>query len=238
MSIFSNLFAKKQLDVLSIGDVFIDTFIAMDGDGTIANAGSDHATLTIPWGDKLPYEHATAIAGVGNAGNAAVAVARLGARSGLLAIVGNDSDGDRILKHYQDEHLVMDFLKRDPNLPTNNAYVLQEGPERTILVHQNPYDYQVPSELLSAFKPKWIYLTSLGKTTLQFHHDLAQWLQNHPETKLAFQPGTFQMQLGKEALQDIYKRSDALFCNKEESKRILGTDSNDYHVLHAAMRAL
>jgi sugar/nucleoside kinase (ribokinase family) len=238
MSIFSNLFGKKQLDVLSIGDVFIDTFIAMDGDGTVANANTDHATLTIPWGDKLPYEKATAIAGVGNAGNAAVAVARLGAQSGLLAIVGNDPDGDKILAQYRKEKLVMDFLKRDANLPTNNAYVLQEGPERTILVHQNPYDYEVPKKLLAQFSPKWIYLTSLGKTTLQFHHDLAAWLNEHPETKLAFQPGTFQMQLGKDALADIYKRSDAFFCNKEESQRILGTGSDDYQTLHASMRAL
>ncbi|KKT12365.1 MAG: Sugar kinase, ribokinase family [Candidatus Azambacteria bacterium GW2011_GWC2_43_27] len=52
-------------------------------------------------------------------------------------------------------------------------------------------------------------------------------MQLHPEIKLAFQPGTFQMKFGKETLAGIYKRTDIFFCNKEEARRILATEEHD-----------
>jgi len=234
-----NLFSKKkELDFLSIGDVFIDTFIELETADIKTDANGEHVTLTIPWGDKIPFKGATPIVGVGNAGNAAIAAARLGLATGLETIFGTDEDGDRIAAYYKSENLDFSFIKRVADKPTNNAYVLQYGPERTILVNQQPYDYQVPEKLLAELKPKWIYFTSIAKNTLQFHHDLAAWIKKNPNSKLAFQPGTFQMTLGKDALADVYKATELFFCNKEESQRILGIDSSDYAILHSEMRKL
>lgn len=228
---------KQSIDFLAIGDVFIDTFIQLES-ADIHTDENGRSTLTLPWADKIPYQEAIAIPGVGNAGNAAVAAARLGTTSSLLTIFGTDADGERIEQHYRKENLDQSFITRVDNLPTNNAYVLQYGPERTILVNQQPYQYQVPMELLADKKPKWIYFTSITRSAVQFHHDLAAWVTANPGTQLAFQPGTFQMQLGKEELADIYAASTAFFCNKEEAQRILGIDSNDYAILHATMRNL
>ena len=129
-------------------------------------------------------------------------------------------------------------MKKDATLPTNNAYVLKYGPERTILVKQEAYPYEVPEELLDTNKPKWIYLTSIGKSALSFQHDLVAWVKAHPDVKLAFQPGTFQMQVGKDELKDVYAASDIFFCNKEEAERILGLPHAGFLELHKAMRAL
>jgi ribokinase len=52
-------------------------------------------------------------------------------------------------------------------------------------------------------------------------------LKNNPETKLAFQPGTFQIKLGAEKLKDIYTRTEIFFCNLEEAERILGIENTD-----------
>lgn len=228
---------KKRLDVLSIGDVFIDIFIELPAADIEPAPSGQGQVLEIPWGDKIPYSKSTSIVGVGNAGNAAVSAARLGAVSGLLAITGNDADGQKIWDHFKSENVLLDFLGKDANLPTNDAYVLQYGPERTILVNQQPYAYEVPS-VMDAYDVKWVYLTSLNKESLDFHHHLVEWLNRNPNVKLAFQPGTFQMELGKDILWDVYKRTDIFFCNKEESQRILGIDSADYALLHAGIRAL
>ncbi len=233
-----NLFKKKQMDFLAIGDVFIDTFIELETANIETDAHGEHPTLVMPWGDKIAYKSETPVVGVGNAGNAAIAATRLGLNAGLQAIFGTDEDGDRIWNYYKSEKLNPAFIKRVSDKPTNNAYVLQYGPERTILVNQQPYDYQVPEKLLAELKPKWIYFTSIAKNTLQFHHDLATWITKNPNTKLAFQPGTFQMTLGKDALADVYKATELFFCNKEESQRILGIDSDDYAILHSEMRKL
>ena len=226
------------IDFLAIGDVFIDTFIELQDAEVHCNVNNEDCTLSMRFGDKIPYKNATAVIGVGNAGNAAVAGARLGASSALLTITGDDADGTKIWDHLLSEKVIPTFMQKESSMPTNNAYVLQYGPERTILVKQAEYPYAIPTELLATAKPSWIYFTSIARNTLQFHHDLAAWVQAHPETKLAFQPGTFQMQLGTEALKDVYAATYAFFCNKEEAQRILKLPTADFPELHAGIRAL
>lgn len=229
---------NRKIDFLAIGDVFNDTFIELEDAHVTCNIDNANCTISMKFGDKLPYKSASVVRGVGNAGNAATAAARLGLSSALLTITGNDDDGQKIFDHFAKEHVSQLFMKKDVTLPTNNAYVLKYGPERTILVKQEAYPYTVPVELLNQNKPKWIYLTSIGKSTVQFHHDLVGWLTEHPEIKLAFQPGTFQMILGKDELVNVYKRTDAFFCNKEEAQRILNLPDADFTELHTAMRGL
>jgi ribokinase len=67
----------------------------------------------------------------------------------------------------------------------------------------------------------------MGENSIEYHKEIAQYLKNHPETKLAFQPGTFQMKLGTEILADIYAESDIFFCNVEEAQRILKSEEHD-----------
>lgn len=231
---------NEPIDFLAIGDVFIDTFIALDPDNATVtcDANGANCTLSMKFGDKLPYLSATPVVAVGNAGNAAVAGARLGTKSALLTITGNDDDGRKIWDKLASEKVIPTFMTKDPTLPSNNAYVLQYGPERTILVKQAEYPYAVPTALLEANMPAWIYFTSISHNTLAFHNDLAAWVKAHPTVKLAFQPGTFQMQLGAEALKDIYAATYAFFCNKEEAQRILNKPTAEFAELHAGIRAL
>jgi ribokinase len=52
---------------------------------------------------------------------------------------------------------------------------------------------------------------------------------------LAFQPGTFQIKAGSKRLENIYKRTDIFFANKEEYQRILGTAEEDVKKLMKLM---
>jgi sugar/nucleoside kinase (ribokinase family) len=105
---------------------------------------------------------------------------------------------------------------------TNYHYVLWYGNERTILVKHEEFSYQVP---VLDHEPKWIYLSSLAANSLPYHQALMRLLDTVPNTRLAFQPGTFQMKLGVDALLPLYKRTDLFFCNKEEAARILELSS-------------
>ena len=110
-------------------------------------------------------------------------------------------------------------METDKTLPTNYHYVLWYDVERTILIKHAPFERHVTAFASSA--PKWLYFSSLGENTEAFHHEISAWLAQNPETKLAFQPGTFQIKLGKEKLKDIYARTNIFFCNFEEAERIL-----------------
>ena len=58
---------------------------------------------------------------------------------------------------------------------------------------------------------------------------IADYLEANPKVRLAFQPGTFQIQLGFEELKRVYARTDILVVNMEEAQRLLKIDSAGGH---------
>ena len=80
-------------------------------------------------------------------------------------------------------------------------------------------------------KPKWIYFSSVSEHAIDYHDDVSDWLDEHPEVKLAFQPGTFQMEAGVERLKRIYARTEVLILNREEAVLVSGGDYHDLHDL-------
>ena len=104
--------------------------------------------------------------------------------------------------------------------------------DRTILIKHEEFEYSLPD----IGSPRWVYFSSLGGNSLEFHKTVENYLYSHPDIKLAFQPGTFQIKTGLEALKKIYERADLFFCNKEETQRILKTEEQDIKKLLAIMR--
>lgn len=222
-------------DFVAIGDTAVDEFIRLKDASVHCDVDTSACTITMRWGDKIPYEFAETVAGVGNAANAAVAAARLGLESAFVSNVGADENGKKILEVFTQEGVDTAFVAVHKDLPTNHHYVLWYESERTILIRHENYPYALPQDFPA---PKWVYLSSAGERSADFHTELATWLSAHPETKLAFQPGTFQISMGKEKLAALYARTEVFACNKEEAARILGIESKDPKELFAAMHAL
>ena len=227
---------NKMLDILAIGDIVTDAFIKLNDAEVLDTHKVDHIErqLCVRFGDKVPYEEVEVIRAVGNSANAAVSASRLGLHSALMAVVGDDEEGKKCLEVLKNENIALDYMETDKTLPTNYHYVLCYGVERTILVKHSPFERHMPN--ISA--PKWIYLSSLASNTESFHHEIAEWLKNHPETKLAFQPGTFQMKLGLEKLKNIYENTEIFFCNLEEAEKILSLQTKDILELSKGLQAL
>ena len=226
---------EKQLDVLAIGDLVVDDFIRLKDAEATCDLDQENCKLSVRFGDKVPYEFHEIIYAVGNSANAAVSAARLGLKSALSGVVGNDDYGKKCLEALAGNNVSLDYVETDPKLTTNYHYVLWYGPERTILVNHAPFERHFSKDTLP---PKWIYLSSLGENTEGYHHEIAEWVKAHPETKLAFQPGTFQIKLGTEKLKDIYELSELCFCNVDEAQRILGITELDPQKLMNALHAL
>ncbi len=207
-----------NLDFIAIGDTTVDEFIKLHEAHVNCSLNHEECTISMKWGDKIPYEFSVLVPAVGNAANAAVAAARLGLSSGFISNVGNDAYGDKVLETLAQEHVDTTHIAVNAGVPTNHHYVLWYESERTILIRHEAYPYIVP---IGFEAPKWIYLSSIGDHSEAFHDALVAWLVEHPETKLAFQPGTFQMSMGKTALAEMYRHTELVACNKEEAERIL-----------------
>jgi sugar/nucleoside kinase (ribokinase family) len=223
------------MDFIAIGDTAVDEFIRLKDARVTCDIHDENCTISMRWGDKIPYEFATLRAGVGNAANAAVAAARLGLSSGFVSNVGNDDYGKKILESFMREGIATDHVVVNDGMPTNHHYVLWYESERTILIRHEAYPYNLPESFTA---PKWIYLSSMSDHSEAFHAELAAWLTEHPETKLAFQPGTFQISMGAQALAPLYAATEVIACNKQEAERILGLADTDIKTLLQKMREL
>lgn len=229
----------NQPEIIAIGDVVVDAFIELlPKEAEIDQSPKDHhPLLCMTYGSKLPFKDVTIISGVGNSPNAAVSFARLGLRTGLASNIGSDSYGHDILMAMKNEKVSTEFIHINRGKKTNYHYVLWYKDDRTILIKHEKYHYTLP-KMSGHKKPRWLYLSSLGENSLEFHQQLAGFLKSNPEVKLAFQPGTFQMKFGTKALAGIYGRTELFFCNKEEAQLITGIGQADIRKLTGALHRL
>lgn len=227
-----SLFSKKEYDFIAIGDTVTDAFIKLDTQAAHIDIDRGIREICLHFADKIPYKEVYVIPAVGNSANASVTASRLGLKSALVSNIGDDYFGQECLDTLKKEKVAAEFIKIHKDQKTNYHYVLWYDDDRTILIKHEEYAYELPD----IKTPRWVYFSSLGENSLSFHQKIEKYLYDHPETKLAFQPGTFQIKMGKDGLQGIYQRSEVFLCNKEESQRILGTDENDIKKLLSMLR--
>lgn len=212
-------FFKKNYDFISIGDNATDAFIELE-DAIVDN---EKNLLCMRFKDKILYKDVVVIPAVGNSANAAVSAVRLGLKTAFISNIGKDDWGKECLEALKKESVSTEYIVAHEGKKTNYHYVLRYGDDRTILVKHEEYEYSLPD----FGSPKWVYFSSTGGNSLPFHSEIEKYLNDHPEIKFAFQPGTYQMKFGRDKLAGIYRRADLFICNKEESQKILGMEEGD-----------
>ncbi|MEI8338078.1 MAG: carbohydrate kinase family protein [bacterium] len=217
------MFRSKKYDIVAIGDTVTDAFIKLEEAHINCKLNTEEKEICMRFGDKIPYEFVEVCPAVGNSANAAVSASRLGLTSAIITNIGNDTEGAAALKQFKGDKVSTEYVVTNKGMKTNYHYVLWFETDRTILIKHEKFPYTFPK----LNKPKWIYLSSLGENSLPFHKTIEEYLLKNPEIKLAFQPGTYQMKFGTEALKEIYKRADVFFCNVEEAERILKINSEE-----------
>lgn len=225
----------QPYEFVAIGDIVVDEFIRLSDPSFHVNADRDNRELAMRFGQKVPFEFAKLVPAVGNSANASVAAARLGLNAALVVTVGKDRDGETCLESLRKDGVSTEFVTVDPSLPTNHHYVLWFQDERTILIKHEQYPYAIPSGMQA---PGWLYLSSLGEHGKDFHGTVADYLDQHPETRLVFQPGTFQIKIGLEPLRRLYAHTELFFCNRQEAAQILGIADGEMVPLLTGIRAL
>ncbi|MEI6042263.1 MAG: PfkB family carbohydrate kinase [bacterium] len=221
-SLFKKIFNNKY-DIVTIGDVAVDAFIEINQEQVgnqvreSINPITGHRELGLAFGEKIPYKYSEEIFAVGNSGNAAVASARLGLSTAIITTVGGDLNGQKAIEKLNKEHVETSFVTVNKESKTNYHYILWYKADRTILTKHEDCDYKLP-EIINT---KWIYLSSISDHSVGVHNELINYLEKYTDVKLIFQPGTFQLKMGRAALRQIYARTDLFFCNIEEAEKLL-----------------
>ena len=208
---------KGKFDLISIGDTTLDVFLEIDEANVQCDVNKENCKLCISYADKVPVKKVTKILGVGNSANLAVGASRLGLKTAVYTILGNDNTGKEIYQRFKREGVSQDYIQFDKKRGTNYSVVLNFKGERTILVFHEHRKYVLPK-----FKStNWIYFTSLAAGHEKLHKPLASFVKKN-KVKLGFNPGTFQLKEGLKVMRPIVKNCSVFIVNKEEAQRLVG----------------
>ena len=154
-SVSVTLAYMKTVDFLAVGDIVTEPFIFLKDARVTCDINDEACTITMRWGDKIPYDHAVVCRAVGNSPNAAVAAARLGLTTALATDIGSDEIGKGDIAQLKQERVATKYVRKHRGMVSNYHYVLSYESERTILVKHEEYPYRWPAPSPA---PRYLYL--------------------------------------------------------------------------------
>ncbi len=209
-----------MLDIISIGDATLDTFVRVHDATVSCTLDRKQCQLCFNYAEKIPIQRLDQTLG-GNALNNAVGSARLGLAAAFYSVIGNDETGKRVVRELEREQVGQKYLDIHRGSSTNYSIVLNYKAERTILQYAHPRTYHLPQ----FEKTKWIYYTAIGRKFAELETHLLHTCRDL-RAKLAFNPGTGQIRQGIKKLARVFKHAEVVFVNKEEAEELVG-DSVD-----------
>ena len=212
---------NANLDLLSIGDANLDAFIVPSESESLCNINTKECLIAFSYADKIPVKNLDFSVG-GNAANNSVGTKRLGVKTGAVLTLGDDSTGIQIIEKLKKEEVDLTYVIQQPSTLSNFNVVVTYTGERTIFTYHAPRSYEFPVQLP---KVPWVYLTSMGESYRPFYNHITEWLVKNPETKMAFNPGSWQLKGGIQEIGNVFKLSDIVFVNKQEAEKLTGFEA-------------
>jgi len=203
-------------DVVTVGGATVDLFLLIDSSNPHFKFDSETKELSIRLGDKVVFNNADFTIG-GNAANVAVGLKRLGLSTAIMAEIGNDEFSEKIINALKKEGVNGTLLKRGIK-PTSFSIILNYKEDRTIFTEKPVKEHDFSFENLST---KWIYLTSLGDKWQDAFKKVSEFVQKG-DTKLMFNPGGTQLDMGLSSFSYVLPFTEILIVNREEAQKLIG----------------
>jgi len=220
-----------MFDIITFGSAIEDTFLRLNKSNykVIKNSSisgfSSESSFCFPLGSKMFIDDLKVSSGGGGT-NTAATFSRQGLNTAYMGKVGDDEEGERIIKELKDFQLDTNLIKKDPEYPTSFSAILSSAElERTVLTYKGACHFlkkdDIPWEKIE--KTKWFYISSLGGESHKVFEDLINFAVKY-DIKVAVNLGRTQLKLGEKKLAPILKKIDVLILNKEEAAFLTGIE--------------
>lgn len=207
------------MDVLCIGDATVDAFLTIHDADLYCRLNENDCELCIKYGEKIPVDKHELLLG-GIASNVSVGLSRLGIKAGICAEIGDDELSQKIIKDLDRENVDRTFLFQTKGQPTSFAVGLNFKGERTLFVCHTKREHDFS---LDNIKVQWLYLGGLGQKWEEPYKKTLDYAQKN-NLRLAFTPGSSQLEELTQTLFAVLKKTEILFVNKGEAIKIAGGD--------------
>ena len=201
-----------KLDILLVGGATQDIFLKAKS--FIGNS--------LPMGEKLEAKEMIIATG-GGASNVSVGLQRLGVKTGVLVLVGNDEAGKKIIDEFKEEE-VKNLLDLREGLVTAQSFIFVSGAGERIIIEyrggSNSLDLESEKILLGDIETKWLYvIDNLGEKSTANFKFLINWAKQK-NISIVFTPNRKMIEERNEWL-NLLKDVDVLIVNAEEGAKIL-----------------
>src|SRR5260221_5492473 len=133
---------KPELNLLSIGDASIDSFIPPIESEIQFKMDTKECLVCFSDGDKIPVKNLDFSIG-GNAANNAVGAKRLGLNAGIVITLGDDNIGRQIVSSLEKEGVDQAFVIEQTETNSNYSIVINYGGERANFSYYAPRVYLI-----------------------------------------------------------------------------------------------
>lgn len=205
-----------MFDLTVIGDVTWDNFLMVAGDEAQLHCRRKNleCELCFTYGKKIPIQEVVQSVG-GNAANVATACSRLGLKTSIITSIASDKIGQKILETLKSENINTANIQRLADTDSNYSTIIVFKGERTILVHHQAINYNLPD-----ISTPWIYLTSMAAKSDHVHSQILNNISRN-QAKLIFQPGTHQLRFGLKGLKNLLAYTEVFIANLGEFQQLL-----------------
>ena len=222
-----------MFDLLTVGDIKLDVFIAMKTGLVVPHPKTKRQQLCIEYGKKnTVLDTVSQVAG--SAPNVAVGIAKMKKTTSVYSEMGKDATYDMALDFLGGYGVATKHIKADPKQKSSFAAVLNYKGESTQLVSHGHAQYRLGAKVP---KSQWIHVSELGSGYEKMYRDLMK-LHKTRGTKISLNPGVVQIEEGKKALFDLLKVTELLFVNRREAGQMVGSRSKNIKTLITKLKAL
>lgn len=154
----------------------------------------------------------------GGACNSAVTFASLGLSTAIIVRLGSDNAGQQIKKALASRKITTKFLQIDKKKLSGFSFIVAAAREKghSIFIHRGSNTNMViEPKVIKKLKPKFFYVTSWAQPSWQ--KEFTKLLRAKGSSKIAWNPGSRQLQSGWAGLAKFLKQIDVFNVNKDEA---------------------
>ncbi|MCR4312199.1 MAG: PfkB family carbohydrate kinase [Candidatus Uhrbacteria bacterium] len=219
-----------MLDLLTVGDIKLDTFIQLPDASLACDLKMPDCKLCIAYGKKIPVANVVSQI-AGSAPNVAIGVAKMGMKTAVYSVMGEDATAAHAHAFLKEHDVVTKYIDEEPGLRSSSAAVLNYKGESTQLVDHLDTEYRLPSPFPAV---KWLHVSELGSKYTRLYQDAIR--AHQKGVLISFNPGSVQLKERKPILADLIAATHLLFLNMNEARTLLRIENGDG--IHAIMAGL
>lgn len=201
-------------DIVTIGDAFEDVFVEPEVNVKYDRSFASGKGICFEFGEKIPLNAVYYEIG-GSACNAAVGLARLGYKTSLLSILGDDTPMVKVKERLISENVDQNSLIISKKIQTGFSVIFSIDGERTIFVFRGVRDYS-DLKIKKGLRTRWFFITPLANDTKDLEKRVIAEVAEKG-VNLAWNPGSKQIAQGVNHYRHMLNCTSILFLNREEA---------------------